>query len=231
MSWPGCRPSNCWTAIATRRFTPRDVIEDVIAALERTNASCNVVVTATYDQARAAADAATAAWSAGQTGRQIDRRAGQHQGSRLCRRRAGARRRARQQGSGADRRCRGGCGAEGGRRDRDLQDHDLRVRLQADRRQPGVRHHPQSLEHAIGPAADRAAAPRRRSPPDAVRSRSAPTASARSACRRRSAAWSASSRPSDWFRGRRDSRRRHGRRSRIPARSRARLPTRPCFWK
>jgi aspartyl-tRNA(Asn)/glutamyl-tRNA(Gln) amidotransferase subunit A len=33
-----------------KRFTPRDVIEDVIAALERTNASCNVVVTATYDQ-------------------------------------------------------------------------------------------------------------------------------------------------------------------------------------
>jgi aspartyl-tRNA(Asn)/glutamyl-tRNA(Gln) amidotransferase subunit A len=49
----------------TRRFTPRDVIEDVISALERTNASCNVVVTATYDQARKAADAATAAWSAG----------------------------------------------------------------------------------------------------------------------------------------------------------------------
>ena len=49
----------------TRRFTPRDVVEDVIAALERTNASCNVVVTATYDQAREAADFATAAWAAG----------------------------------------------------------------------------------------------------------------------------------------------------------------------
>src|SRR2546423_99990 len=49
----------------TRRFTPRDVIEDVISALELTNASCNVVVTAIYDQARKAADAATAAWSAG----------------------------------------------------------------------------------------------------------------------------------------------------------------------
>ena len=48
-----------------RRFTPRDVIEDVIAALERTNASCNVVVTSTYDQARAAAVQATAAWSSG----------------------------------------------------------------------------------------------------------------------------------------------------------------------
>ena len=48
-----------------RRFTPRDVIEDVIAALERTNASCNVVVTATYDQAREAADLASAAWAVG----------------------------------------------------------------------------------------------------------------------------------------------------------------------
>jgi aspartyl-tRNA(Asn)/glutamyl-tRNA(Gln) amidotransferase subunit A len=48
-----------------KRFTPRDVIEDVIAALERTNASCNVVVTATYDQAREAADLASAAWAAG----------------------------------------------------------------------------------------------------------------------------------------------------------------------
>jgi aspartyl-tRNA(Asn)/glutamyl-tRNA(Gln) amidotransferase subunit A len=46
-------------------FTPRDVIEDVIAALERTNASCNVIVTSTYDSARAAADEATAAWAAG----------------------------------------------------------------------------------------------------------------------------------------------------------------------
>jgi aspartyl-tRNA(Asn)/glutamyl-tRNA(Gln) amidotransferase subunit A len=49
----------------SRRFTPRDVIEDVIAALERTNAACNVIVTSTYESARAAADEATAAWSAG----------------------------------------------------------------------------------------------------------------------------------------------------------------------
>ena len=49
----------------SKRFTPRDVIEDVISALERTNASCNVVVTPIYDQARAAADRATAAWAAG----------------------------------------------------------------------------------------------------------------------------------------------------------------------
>ncbi len=50
----------------TRRFTPRDVIEDVISALEVTNTSCNVVVTPAYEQARAAADCATAAWSSGQ---------------------------------------------------------------------------------------------------------------------------------------------------------------------
>lgn len=50
----------------TKRFTPRDVIEDVISALEATNASCNVVVTPAYEQARAAADRATVAWSSGQ---------------------------------------------------------------------------------------------------------------------------------------------------------------------
>jgi aspartyl-tRNA(Asn)/glutamyl-tRNA(Gln) amidotransferase subunit A len=47
------------------RFTPRDVIEDVISALEVTNAACNVVVTPAYEQARAAAERATAAWSSG----------------------------------------------------------------------------------------------------------------------------------------------------------------------
>src|SRR5438309_2329349 len=47
------------------RFTPRDVIEEVIAALEITNASCNAVVTPMYAQARAAADEATAAWASG----------------------------------------------------------------------------------------------------------------------------------------------------------------------
>ena len=31
-----------------KRFTPRDVIEDVISALEMTHASCNVVVTPAY---------------------------------------------------------------------------------------------------------------------------------------------------------------------------------------
>jgi aspartyl-tRNA(Asn)/glutamyl-tRNA(Gln) amidotransferase subunit A len=50
----------------TRRFTPREVIEDVISALEATNACCNVVVTPAYEQARVAADRATEAWSSGQ---------------------------------------------------------------------------------------------------------------------------------------------------------------------
>jgi len=48
------------------RFTPRDVIEDVIAALETTQASCNVMVTPMFEQARAAADQASAAWKSGQ---------------------------------------------------------------------------------------------------------------------------------------------------------------------
>ncbi|MBB5751929.1 amidase [Prosthecomicrobium pneumaticum] len=46
-------------------FTPSEVVEDVIAALERTDALCNVVVTPIYDQARAEAARATAAWSSG----------------------------------------------------------------------------------------------------------------------------------------------------------------------
>jgi aspartyl-tRNA(Asn)/glutamyl-tRNA(Gln) amidotransferase subunit A len=49
------------------RFTPRDVIEDVIAALEITQASCNVVVTPMYAQARAAADEATSAYASGRS--------------------------------------------------------------------------------------------------------------------------------------------------------------------
>jgi aspartyl-tRNA(Asn)/glutamyl-tRNA(Gln) amidotransferase subunit A len=49
----------------TGRFTPRDVIEEVISALEITQASCNVVVTPMYEQARAAADDATTAWASG----------------------------------------------------------------------------------------------------------------------------------------------------------------------
>jgi aspartyl-tRNA(Asn)/glutamyl-tRNA(Gln) amidotransferase subunit A len=50
-----------------RRFTPRDVIDDVIAGLEATDARCNVVVTDRYEQARAEADRATLAWRDGST--------------------------------------------------------------------------------------------------------------------------------------------------------------------
>jgi aspartyl-tRNA(Asn)/glutamyl-tRNA(Gln) amidotransferase subunit A len=46
-------------------FTPRDVVDDVIAALEATDAACNVVVTPMYDQARAEADRATKAMRSG----------------------------------------------------------------------------------------------------------------------------------------------------------------------
>jgi aspartyl-tRNA(Asn)/glutamyl-tRNA(Gln) amidotransferase subunit A len=85
-------------------FTPRDVIEDVIAALEQIDASCNVVVTSTYDQARAAADEATRTWASGRPqGGAAGGRAGQYQGSRLRGGRAGVRRRAHEQGPGADR--------------------------------------------------------------------------------------------------------------------------------
>lgn len=50
---------------ADKRFTPLDVVEDVIAALEATDALCNVVVTDMYEAARADAARATAAWAAG----------------------------------------------------------------------------------------------------------------------------------------------------------------------
>lgn len=46
-------------------FTPCDVIEDVIAALERTDACCNVIVTDMFAQARRDAEWATAAWRSG----------------------------------------------------------------------------------------------------------------------------------------------------------------------
>src|SRR5262245_4118196 len=49
------------------RFTPRDVIDEVISAIEVTDAHCKIVVTDMYAQARAEADRATAAWKAGDT--------------------------------------------------------------------------------------------------------------------------------------------------------------------
>jgi len=49
----------------TGRFTPVDVIDEVIAALEATDALCNIVVTDMYDAARAEAERAASAWASG----------------------------------------------------------------------------------------------------------------------------------------------------------------------
>ncbi|MDQ0391104.1 amidase [Labrys monachus] len=48
-----------------RRFTPRDVLEEVISALQHIDGQCRVMVTPMFDAARQAADAAGAAWAAG----------------------------------------------------------------------------------------------------------------------------------------------------------------------
>ncbi|MBN9021417.1 MAG: amidase [Rhizobiales bacterium] len=50
---------------AEGRFTPVDVVEDVIGALKATDALCNIVVTDMYDAARVQAEQAAAAWAAG----------------------------------------------------------------------------------------------------------------------------------------------------------------------
>jgi aspartyl-tRNA(Asn)/glutamyl-tRNA(Gln) amidotransferase subunit A len=49
-----------------RRFTPHDVIEDVICALESAHAACRVMVTPMFEQARAQADLASAKWADGE---------------------------------------------------------------------------------------------------------------------------------------------------------------------
>ena len=48
-------------------FSPAEVVEEVIDALELTNAACNVMVTRMFDAARADAKAATKAWHSGGT--------------------------------------------------------------------------------------------------------------------------------------------------------------------
>jgi aspartyl-tRNA(Asn)/glutamyl-tRNA(Gln) amidotransferase subunit A len=48
------------------KFTPRDVIDEVIAALEATHSLCNVMATDMFASARIEADRATAAWMAGE---------------------------------------------------------------------------------------------------------------------------------------------------------------------
>ena len=47
-------------------FTPRDVIDEVIVALEDTDALCKVMTTDMFAPARAEADRAAAAWKAGE---------------------------------------------------------------------------------------------------------------------------------------------------------------------
>jgi aspartyl-tRNA(Asn)/glutamyl-tRNA(Gln) amidotransferase subunit A len=49
----------------TGRFTPSDVIDDVIDALEETDRACNVIVTRMFQSARAEAKIATKAWQDG----------------------------------------------------------------------------------------------------------------------------------------------------------------------
>lgn len=49
-----------------KAFTPRDVVDETIAALEATNAACNAVVTPMYEQARADAERLTREMRAGE---------------------------------------------------------------------------------------------------------------------------------------------------------------------
>ena len=53
------------TGYRTRQFSPSDVIEEVITALEATDALCSVMVTPMFEAARAEAAAATTAWRSG----------------------------------------------------------------------------------------------------------------------------------------------------------------------
>jgi aspartyl-tRNA(Asn)/glutamyl-tRNA(Gln) amidotransferase subunit A len=53
---------------AAGRFTPVDVVEDVITALQRTQAACGAVATPMFESARAEAAEATRAWREGRAG-------------------------------------------------------------------------------------------------------------------------------------------------------------------
>src|ERR1700683_3154364 len=50
----------------SRKFTPRDVLDEVVVALEATDSLCNVMATDMFKSARIDADRATAAWKAGE---------------------------------------------------------------------------------------------------------------------------------------------------------------------
>ena len=224
-----CRRPTCSKGYPSGRFTPVDVIEEVIGALEATDALCNVVVTDMYDVGARPRRSGPPPTGPRQGRRAARRRSGHGQGSALRRRRAGpCRHRPSSPISFRPRISAVVSMLQGGRRHHHLQDHDLRIRLQADRRQPALRHHPQSLE----PRADQRRLERRRRGGGRGRLRAARhrhrRAWARSACRRRSAASSASSRPSAWCRARRASSRRPGARSPIPGRSAGRCRTWRC---
>jgi len=49
-----------------KKFTPRDVLDEVIIALEATDSLCNVIATDMFKSARIESDHATAAWKAGE---------------------------------------------------------------------------------------------------------------------------------------------------------------------
>ena len=67
-----------------RHFTPRDVIDEVISALESTDALCKIIATDMFESARAEADRAVAAWKSWRS-EGTDRCSDYRQGSDLCR--------------------------------------------------------------------------------------------------------------------------------------------------
>ncbi len=208
-----------------RRFTPRDVVEDVIAALERTNASCNVVVTPAYDEARAAADWATAAWSAGQpegklTGVPVSikdlvyvagvRALGGAPANKDLVPTVDAAAVSALKAAGAIVTCKTTTCESG-------------YKLTADSPVSGITRNPWNRDRTSGGSSGGAAA--------SIAAGCGPLAIGTDACRQRFVAWSGSSRLLDWSRGHPAFRRRRGLRWRIPGRSRGRLPTQRFFWK
>ena len=123
------------------RFTPVDVIDEVIGALEATDALCNVVVTDMYDAARTEAERAASAWAAGDvsgalTGVPVSIKdllfvggVGAHAGAPTLAEFV------------PDQDFSRRLGAQVRRRGPDLQNHHLRVRLQADGGQPANGRH------------------------------------------------------------------------------------------
>ena len=167
--------------IARREISPVEVTRRALDKAQATQASLNAFFLLMPEQGdgrgeggRGRGDARRCAWAAA-------RRAVLGQGPDGGRRRALRLRLALHGGQRRGGRRAVGRARESGRRHPDRQDHHQRVRLQGGRRQPAHRHHPQSVESRQRPRADRARAPRPRSPAASRRSRSAPTAAARCA--------------------------------------------------